>query len=69
MVKGQLVNSVGAGDSMIAGFVGAIKSGRSPIDSFRYSVATGTATAFCEDIGKKEEVDNILSRVVVEEYI
>lgn len=54
---------------MIAGFVGAIKSGRSPIDSFRYSVATGTATAFCEDIGKKEEVDNILSRVVVEEYI
>ena len=69
VVKGQLVNSVGAGDSMIAGFVGAIKSGRSPIDSFRYSVATGTATAFCEDIGKKEEVDNILSRVVVEEYI
>ena len=69
VVKCQLVNSVGAGDSMIAGFVGAIKSGRSPIDSFRYSVATGTATAFCEDIGKKEEVDNILSRVVVEEYI
>ena len=67
VVKGELVNSVGAGDSMIAGFVGAIKNGKSPLESFKYSVATGTATAFCQDIGTKDDVESILKKVVIEE--
>ncbi|MDY6231784.1 1-phosphofructokinase [Peptostreptococcus porci] len=66
-VEGELVNSVGAGDSMLAGFVGSLKSGKSPIDSFKFSVACGTATAFCEDIADKKSVENILSKVVVED--
>ncbi|SFE82128.1 1-phosphofructokinase [Peptostreptococcus sp. D1] len=66
-VEGELVNSVGAGDSMLAGFVGSLKSGKSPIDSFKFSVACGTATAFCEDIADKESVENILRKVVVED--
>lgn len=62
-VEGKLINSVGAGDSMLAGFVGSFKSGKSPEKSFTYSVATGTGTAFCEDIATKEEVDAIYKKV------
>lgn len=65
-VEGELVNSVGAGDSMLAGFVGSLKSGKSPIDSFKFSVACGTATAFCEDIASKENVESIFNKVLIE---
>lgn len=65
-VNGQLVNSVGAGDSMIAGFIGSLKSGKSPLESFKFSVACGTATAFCEDIGTKDEIEEILEKVQIQ---
>lgn len=65
-IDGELVNSVGAGDSMIAGFVGAIKSGKTPLESFKYSVACGTATAFSQDIAKKEKIDEIFKKVKIE---
>lgn len=68
-VEGVLVNSVGAGDSMIAGFVGSIKSGKTPLESFKFSVACGTATAFCEDIALDEDIKKILKKVVVEEIL
>lgn len=64
-VEGKLINSVGAGDSMLAGFVGSIKNGRSPLDSFKYSIATGTGTAFCEDIATLEDVESIQKKVEI----
>lgn len=68
-VEGNLVNSVGAGDSMLAGFVGSLKSGKSPLESFKFSVAAGTATAFCEDIATKEGIGKIYKSVVIEKII
>ena len=65
-IEGELINSVGAGDSMLAGFVGSIKNGKTPLESFRYSVAAGTATAFCEDIGSREEIEKIHEKAVIE---
>lgn len=65
-VEGQLVNSVGAGDSMIAGFVASIKSGKSELESFKYSVACGSATAFSQDIADKEKIEEILKKVKLE---
>lgn len=64
-VKGRLVNSVGAGDSMLAGFVGYLKSGKTPLESFKYSIAAGTGTAFCEDIATLEEVKKIFEVVEI----
>nr|WP_314276890.1 1-phosphofructokinase [uncultured Peptostreptococcus sp.] len=66
VVKGILVNSVGAGDSMLAGFVGSIKSGLEPLEAFKWSVASGTATAFCQDIATKEQIDEIYKKIKIE---
>lgn len=53
---GTLVNGVGAGDSMIAGFLaGWMKTGDCE-KAFRLSVAAGSATAFSKSLAQKEEI-------------
>ncbi|SYV94694.1 1-phosphofructokinase, partial [Mycoplasma putrefaciens] len=44
--KGKLINSVGAGDSMLAGFVHGIENNLSLIETLKYASACGSATAF-----------------------
>ena len=67
-IEGKLVNSVGAGDSMVGGFVYGIKNGLSKKQAYRLAVASGTATAFSEDIASKEYIYKILEKVEVNEY-
>lgn len=64
-VKGTLVNSVGAGDSMIGGFIAGLAGGLSSVDAFRLAVASGSATAFSEDIGSRELIERIYEQVTV----
>lgn len=54
--KGKLVNSVGAGDSMVAGFLYGYLTGGDYGQAFRYGVCTGSASAFSEELATKEEV-------------
>jgi len=61
--KGAVKNSVGAGDSMVAGFLAAQANGKSIEEAFAYSVAAGSATAFSEDLCTKEEVEALVDRV------
>ncbi|WP_339232936.1 1-phosphofructokinase [Geobacillus sp. FSL W8-0032] len=63
--QGTVKNSVGAGDSMVAGFLAAWASGTSIEEAFAYSVAAGSATAFSEDLCTKEEVEALVDRVRV----
>ncbi|MDO5047289.1 MAG: 1-phosphofructokinase [Anaerococcus sp.] len=54
--RGKLIDSVGAGDSMLAGFIyGKINkfTNKSALD---FALAAGSATAFSEDIARKEEI-------------
>ena len=44
--SGEVKNSVGAGDSMVAGFLAAYERTGNIEEAFRYSVASGSATAF-----------------------
>ncbi|EAC6396716.1 1-phosphofructokinase [Listeria monocytogenes] len=64
-LKGELKNSVGAGDSMIAGFVGAFDKTRDPVKAFAAGVATGGATAFSTDLAQKELIDELLPQVKI----
>lgn len=66
-ITGKLVNSVGAGDSMVAGFVYGLSHDLTKKDSYKLAVACGTATAFSPDIGSKEKIDEILEKVEVKE--
>ena len=59
--KGKVVNSVGAGDSMVAGFVaGYLRSG-SYLEALRLGTACGSATAFSLGLAKKEKIDALLA--------
>ena len=61
--KGTLINGVGAGDSMVAGFLyGYLKSGIYE-DAFYYGVCTGSASAFSENLATREEVDTLLRNI------
>lgn len=58
--KGKVVNSVGAGDSMVAGFVaGTLQSGDYNT-ALRLGTACGSATAFSLGLAKKEEIEKLL---------
>lgn len=65
---GTVRNSVGAGDSMIAGFVGTLAMGHDPIEAFRTGVASGSATAFSDDLATKETIDELLPLVRITEW-
>ena len=58
--KGKLVNSVGAGDSMVAGFIaGFMKSGKY-LDALKSGLCTGTASACSEFLATAAEVKALL---------
>lgn len=63
--KGIVINSVGAGDSLVAGFVGRYEQTKDIEKAFQYGVATGSATAFSADLCEKEKVEELLSQVIV----
>ncbi len=54
--KGKVVNSVGAGDSMVAGFLAGYLSTGDYEEAFKWGVCTGSASAFSEELATKEEV-------------
>lgn len=64
--KGKLVNAVGAGDSMVAGFLAGWVKKRSYDFAFRMGVAAGSASAFSEKLATKEEIGKLLQRIIVE---
>ena len=63
--KGTVKNSVGAGDSVIAGFLAKYSESLDILEAFRWGATTGSATAFSKDLCKKEDVDKYLPQVVV----
>lgn len=60
--KGKVVNSVGAGDSMVAGFLAGYLEHDSYEKAFRMGVCTGSASAFSEQLATKEEVLALLAQ-------
>ncbi|KYD08233.1 1-phosphofructokinase [Heyndrickxia sporothermodurans] len=63
--KGTLVNSVGAGDSLVGGFLAAFVTGAPVEQAFRNGVSSGSATAFSMGLCTKEMVSNLLNQVKV----
>lgn len=63
---GTAVNSVGAGDSMIAGFVGTWFEKHDAAEGLRVGSACGGATAFTEDIAVKSQIDAVLPQIKID---
>lgn len=62
--KGTLINSVGAGDSMVGGFIAGYLKNKSLEEAFKMGVATGSASAFSEGLATKEKVYELLNQIL-----
>lgn len=65
--KGELKNGVGAGDSMVAGFMAGWMEKHEYRHAFHMGVASGSASAFSENLATKEEIAGVYQQVVKEE--
>ena len=61
--KGIVKNSVGAGDSMVAGFIAGYLKYDDFNKAFKMGVATGSASAFSEEFATKEYVEELLKHL------
>lgn len=64
--KGRLINSVGSGDSMVAGFLAGYLKEQDYQEAIRLGSACGGATAFSDDLANKEMIDEVYQQINVE---
>lgn len=61
--QGRVVNTVGAGDSMVAGFLAGYLANRSLLEAFHTGIAAGSASAFSENLATGKEVSALLKTI------
>ena len=61
--KGKLVNAVGAGDSMVAGFIAGYEEKKDYEHAFRMGISAGSASAFSELLATREEVMKVYQQL------
>ncbi|HIV81905.1 MAG TPA: 1-phosphofructokinase [Candidatus Salinicoccus merdavium] len=62
--EGELVNSVGAGDSTVAGFIS--QHGKGIPEQVKHAVAAGSATAYNSDLATRQDIIELLDKVTIE---
>ena len=58
--EGEVINSVGAGDSMVAGFLAGYLKTNSYENALKLGICAGSATAFSEGLACKEDIDKFV---------
>ena len=61
--KGKLVNSTGAGDSMVAGFLAGYMEKQDFMYALKMGLSAGSARAFSENLATKEEILNVFKTI------
>ncbi len=64
--KGQVKNSVGAGDSLVAGFIASYVENENFLEAFKYGIAAGSATAFSRDLCDKSSLERLVPEIKIE---
>ncbi len=59
--RGQLVNSVGAGDSMIAGFIHEYINSGNYFSALNFATAAGSACAFTKNLANRAQIEYVES--------
>ncbi len=62
--QGKLVNAVGAGDSMVAGFLAGWMETQDYTHAFLMSVAAGSASAYSEVLATKKEILELYQKMI-----
>ena len=66
VAKGEVVNSVGAGDSMVAGFISGYLKSQNYEDALRLGAASGGATAFSSDLATRKFIDKLVKEIKIQ---
>ncbi|MFI3210182.1 MAG: 1-phosphofructokinase [Peptostreptococcaceae bacterium] len=66
VAKGTVKNSVGAGDSMVGGFIAGYIKNKDYKDALKLGATCGCATTFSYDIATKEFIDSLIDEINVE---
>ena len=61
--EGKLINGVGAGDSMVAGFVAGWMEKKDYEHAFHMGISAGSASAFSENLATREEIEKVYRQV------
>ncbi|MBR5248226.1 MAG: 1-phosphofructokinase [Lachnospiraceae bacterium] len=61
--EGRLINAVGAGDSMVAGFLAGWMQQKDYGHAFRLGVAAGSATAFSDLLATREDIQRVYDKI------
>lgn len=64
--KGKLINGVGAGDSMVAGFMAGWMEKQDYRYAFHMGIAAGSASAFSENLATKEEIQKVYMQIMAD---
>ncbi|NLP52237.1 1-phosphofructokinase [Bacillus sp. RO1] len=64
--RGEVKNSVGAGDSLVAGFLAGYINSKKSEEALRYGIASGSATAFSYDLCQTSDVNRMINLVSIE---
>lgn len=62
--EGKVLNTVGAGDAMLAGFWAGWMKTKDYEYAFQMAVATGSASAFSKGFATKEEINELLTQII-----
>ena len=62
--KGKLINGVGAGDSMVAGFMAGYMEKQDYQYAFHMGIAAGSASAFSENLATREEIEAVYQQII-----
>ena len=61
--KGKVLNTVGSGDSMVAGFIAGYQKNRDYNEAFKMGIASGSASAFSMNLATLPEVKSLLKEI------
>ncbi len=61
-IEGKVVNTVGAGDSMVAGFTAGLDENRDILYCLNLANACASATAFCEGLADRENIEKLIKK-------
>lgn len=61
--KGEVINTVGAGDSMVAGFLAGYIAQESYTEALKLGICAGSASAFSEELATRDAVEFLLDFV------
>lgn len=65
-IKGDLISSNGAGDSMLGGFIYGLENSKELEECYKIGIASGTGTAFSKGLCSFEMMEEILKKVEIE---